>query len=75
MWPALIFANSRKQRVTGRTIILTNSTSLKKEIKYQGELEGNNLEIVIIFILKIIILLSHNKKAAVKLNDNVVVTG
>ena len=75
MWPALIFANNRKQRVIGRTTILTNSTNLKKEIKYQGELEGNNLEIVIIFIVKIIILLSHNKKAAVRLKDSVVVTG
>jgi hypothetical protein len=61
--------------VIGRTTILTNSTNLKKETKYQGELEGNNLEIVIIFIVKIITLLSHNKKAAVRLKDSVVVTG
>lgn len=46
MCPALILANSRKQRVTGRTATLINSTTLKKETKYQGELEGRIEEIL-----------------------------
>jgi len=55
--------------------MLTSSTSLKKEIKYHGELEGSSLEVVIVFIERIRILLNHSIKAADKLKERVVVTG
>lgn len=35
-----MLASRRKHKVMGRTIILTSSTTLRKGIKYQGELEG-----------------------------------
>jgi len=75
MWPALILAKSRKQRVTGRTKILINSTTLKKGIKYQGELEGNSAAEDLGFIRSNLTLANHKQKAPPKLKDRVVVTG
>lgn len=75
MWPALILANKRKHKVTGRTIILTISTILKKEIKYQGELAGTKKEILLFLIIKSRILRNQTIKAILKLKAKVVVTG
>jgi len=73
--PALILANSRKHKVTGRTLILTSSTSLRKGTKYQGEPTGNTVEQNLIFTVNNITLLIQNHKAILKLNLRVVVIG
>ncbi len=75
MCPAVILANKRKQRVTGRTNSLVNSTRHKNGIKYQGEFRGI-IDEKDSFLIKIsrILLIQHNK-ATVKLNLKVVVRG
>jgi len=61
--------------VIGRTRILINSTTLKKGIKYQGELEGNSAAEELGFIKSNLTLANHKQKAPAKLKDKVVVTG
>lgn len=73
--PALILASNRKDKVTGRTNKLTNSTIDKKGIKYQGELEGKIAAIVLGFKNKKIKLEFHKQTATLKLKERVVVTG
>jgi hypothetical protein len=73
--PALILASRRKHKVIGRTTILTISTSLKKAIRYQGELAGTRRETFLVLITSIRILINHNIKAALRLKARVVVTG
>lgn len=75
MCPALMLANSRKQRVIGRTSSLTNSTSLRNAIKYQGELDGTKNEIKLVFVKNNKILKIQKLKAILKLKAKVVVTG
>jgi hypothetical protein len=75
MWPALILAKRRKHRVIGRTKILINSTTLRKGIKYQGELEGSSAAEDLGFIRRRLTLANHRQKAPPKLKDKVVVTG
>lgn len=75
MCPALILAKRRKQRVRGRTEILTISTSLKKEAKYHGEFKGKSEEMEFFFIKNITILTSQKNKAVPKFSLKVVVTG
>jgi len=73
--PALILANNRKHKVTGRTEILINSTTLKKDAKYQGEFKGKREDKDLTFTKNIIILTNQNNKAILKLKLKVVVTG
>jgi len=73
--PALMFAKSRKHKVTGRTMILIISTKDKKGIRYHGVLAGNRDEVDIGLTKKMITLANHKDRAAAKLNDKVVVTG
>lgn len=75
MCPALILANSRKHKVIGRTLILTNSTSLRKGTRYQGDPAGNTVEQRLTLIRSKSILLTQNHKAIPRLNPKVVVTG
>jgi len=75
MWPALILASNRKHKVIGRTTILINSTTLKNEIKYQGEFEGSTEETLKCLVLWITTPLSQKDRAALKLNIIVVVKG
>jgi len=75
MCPALILANNRKHKVIGRTMILINSTNLRKGIKYQGVFTGNRLEATINFTSCNRTLDNHKHKAILKLNPKVVVTG
>lgn len=70
-----MFASRRKHKVIGRTKILINSTTLKKEIKYQGELFGTKTEIEFSLINISKILKAQKTNAAPKLKERVVVTG
>lgn len=42
MWPALMLAASRKDRVTGRKMILVVSISTKKGFNHEGAPPGSN---------------------------------
>lgn len=75
MCPALILAKRRKQRVRGRTEILTISTSLKKEAKYHGEFKGNREDAESFLRQNITILTNQKNSALPKFNLKVVVTG
>jgi hypothetical protein len=73
--PALMFASNRKHKVIGRTRILTNSTIPRKGDKYQGEFSGRRDAIELLFKLRRETLINHIKKATLKFNPKVVVTG
>jgi len=73
--PALMLANNRKHKVTGRTKILISSTIDKNGIKYQGELEGSTAAAFKLLIFWIKTPLSQNEKAKLKLKLRLVVTG
>jgi len=75
MWPALILANKRKDRVIGRTNNLTNSTKERNGTRYQGEFTGSTLEEILGLKNKNKSLATHNVRATIKFNANVVVTG
>jgi len=68
-------ANNRKHKVIGRTIELTNSTTLKNGAKYQGEFNGSKLDTKLGFNVMINTLRHHSLKASPRLNLKVVVVG
>lgn len=43
MWPALIFAANRKERVTGRKIILVVSIRTRNGFNHEGAPPGSSL--------------------------------
>jgi len=57
--PAFIFAINRTDKVRGRTIILTNSTSLRKGLSSKGAPPGKNLAMN---ILRFVLILDRIKK-------------
>jgi hypothetical protein len=70
-----MLAKRRKHKVIGRTDKLTNSTSLKKDTKYQGDPKGKNLDVDKAFIFRRKKVDNQKEKAADKLKERVVVTG
>jgi hypothetical protein len=70
-----MLAKRRKHKVIGRTMILTISTSARKAIKYQGELEGTKREMLFTLIRSIKILIDHSINAVLRLKAKAVVTG
>lgn len=73
--PALMLANKRKDKVIDRTNKLINSTTDKKDTKYQGELEGKTEDIVLGFNINNNRLELQKLNAILKLKEKVVVTG
>ena len=71
----MILANRRKHKVKGRTTTLTTSTRHKKEMRYQGALEGKTKDKVNDFMNWMLTLLSQATKDNLKLKASVVVTG
>jgi len=70
-----MLANKRKHKVIGRTIILTISTILRNEMRYQGEFAGTKVETLLLFNESNKTLKNHKTKANLKLKARVVVTG
>lgn len=70
-----MLASKRNLKVIGRTIILMNSTTLKKEERYQGEFPGKKFPVLLVRKKIMIILENQKKKAILKSLVNRVVTG
>jgi len=73
--PALMLANKRKHKVTGRTKMLVTSTILRNGTKYHGEFAGKTAETMNWLILWTQIPLIQKSIAEPKLNPKLVVTG
>jgi hypothetical protein len=73
--PALILAKRRKLRVMGRTLILTNSTTLKNGIKYLGVFIGRATETKESLTLVISNVEPQKNRATLKLIPTEVVKG
>lgn len=69
IWPAVIFAASRKLSVRGRTLTLINSISLRNGFSHNGALSGSIWAIV--FFIECIMLLIINNIHIGMLNDRV----
>jgi len=71
MWPALIFAASRKERVIGRTENLDDSTSTRKGFNQGGAPPGSRLAINFIGReeMEDIIILSHRVMPKANVNN------
>jgi len=69
--PAFIFASNRTDNVNGRTIILTNSTMVKKGFNSIGAPPGKNLAKVIPIFVKILDRIKNLHKGNAKVNTKI----
>jgi hypothetical protein len=76
MWPALIFAANRKDRVTGRTMILDDSINTKNGLSQSGAPSGRRWAIVALIDLMVLDIINsiHIGKPILKVNKRCLVT-
>lgn len=76
MWPALIFAASRNDRVIGRTIILDDSIKTKNGFSQSGAPSGRRWAIVALIDLSALDIISsiHIGRAILRVNNRWLVT-
>jgi len=76
MWPALIFAASRKDRVIGRTIILDDSINTRNGFNQSGAPSGSKWAIVALIDFMVLDMINniHIGSPILKVNRRCLVT-